>query len=177
MIKKLLIIVFALFLTQSFSQDFDEIKLNPKLQIKYADSLKSIGERLTGKWKYLGKRKGDILSDTLFTSFSNNIKTIAIVENGKVFELINGKKKEADYYSETTYSFKNGKGDYSSEKKYLNSDITWVSSCQPIPGLVYYKKQFGILFIGMAGQNFEAICKLNSKYLVLENGEEYKRVE
>ncbi|MFG6686689.1 hypothetical protein ACGK9U_08925 [Mariniflexile sp. HNIBRBA6329] len=174
---KLLIILFTLFFIQSYSQDFGEIKLDSKLQIKYSDSLRNIGERLTGKWKYLGKKENGFLRDTLFVSFNNNQKTTVIVENGKIFELINGKKKEADYYSETTYDFKNANGFYSSEKKYLNSDIVSITTCQPIPELVYYKEKFGILFIGMAGQNFESIRELNSKKLILENGEEYQKVE
>ena len=114
----LLIILFTLFLTQSYSQDFGEITVDSKLQIKYSDSLKSIGERLSGKWKYLGKRKIGILSDTLYVSFSDNQKTTVIVENGIISELTNGKRKKADYYSETTFDFRNGKGFYSSEKKY-----------------------------------------------------------
>lgn len=67
-------LIITFFFTQSYSQDFGEIKLDSKLQIKYSDSLKNIGERLSGKWKYLGKNKSGILSDTLYMSFSNDKK-------------------------------------------------------------------------------------------------------
>ncbi len=173
----LLIILFTSFFIQSYSQDFGEIKLDSKLQVQYSDTLLNIGERISGKWKYLGKRKSGILSDTLYVSFSDDKKTTVIVENGIIFELTNGKRKKADYYSETTYEFKNGKGFYSSEKKYLNSDIISITTCQPIPELIYYKEKFGILFIGMVGQNFEPIRELNTKNLIFENGEEYEKVE
>ena len=43
--------------------------------------------------------------------------------------------------------------------------------------LIYYKEKFGILFIGMVGQNFEPIRELNTKNLIFENGEEYEKVE
>ncbi len=174
---KLLIILFTFLFTQSYSQDFGEIELDSKLQIKYSDTLKNIGERLIGKWKYLGKRKNGILSDTLFVSFSNSKKTTVVVENGIIFELANGKRKKANYYYETTYEFESGKGIYSREKKYFNSDIISITTCQPIPKLVYYKEKFGILFIRMAGQNFESISELNPKKLILENGKEYQKIE
>ena len=173
----LLIILFTLLLTQSYSQDFGEIVVDSKLQIKYSDSLKSIGERLSGKWKYLGKRKSGILSDTLYVSFSDNQKTTVFVENGIISELTNGKRQKANYYSETTFDFRNSKGFYSSEKKYLNSDIISITTCQPIPELIFYEEKFGILFIGMGGQSFEPILELNSENLIFENGEEYKKVE
>jgi hypothetical protein len=173
----LLIILFTSFFIQSYSQDFGKIKLDSKLQVQYSDTIQNIGERINGKWKYLGKRKGGILSDTLYVSFSNNKKTTVIVENGIVFELANGKRKKADYYSETTYEFKNGNGFYSSEKKYLKSDIIEITSCQPIPELIFYKEKFGILFIGMAGQNFEPIRELNTNNLIFENGKEYQKIE
>ena len=168
---------FTSFFIQTYSQDFGEIKLDSKLQVRYTDTLQNIGERISGKWKYLGKRKSGILSDTLSMSFSDDKKTTVIVENGIISELANGKRKKANYYSETTYIFKNGKGFYSSEKQYLNSDIISITTCQPIPELIYYKEKFGILFIGMAGQNFEPIRELNTKSLIFENGEEYQKVE
>ncbi|ARV14505.1 hypothetical protein BTO07_04780 [Polaribacter sp. SA4-12] len=166
-----------MFFTQTYSQDFGEIKIDSKLQIKHSDTLKNIGERLTGKWKYLGKRKGGILNDTLNVSFSNNKKTTVIVENGIIFELADGKRKKANYYSETTYEFDNGKGYYSLEEKSFNDDWETITSCQPVPELVYYKEKFGILFIGMAGQNFEPIRELNINNLIFENGEEYQKIE
>ncbi len=173
----LLIILFTSFFAQSYSQDFGEIKLDSKLQIKYSDSLKNIGERLTGKWKYLGKRTNGSLIDTIGMSFRNDKKTVIIVENGIVIESEEDKSKKADYFYEITYSFKNGKGFYSREEKYINEDIISITSCQPIPELVYYKEKFGILFIGMAGQNFSEIKKLTSERLILENGKEYLKLE
>ncbi|WP_282069683.1 hypothetical protein [Olleya namhaensis] len=174
---KLFTILFTLFLTLSYSQDFGEIKIDSKLQIKHSDTLKTIGERLTGKWKYLGKRKGEILIDTLNVSFTNNKKTTVIVENGTVFELSDGKRKKAEYYIETTYKFDNDKGYYALEEKSLNDDWKSINTCQPVPELIYYKEKFGILFTEMLGQNFEAIRDINTNTLILENGKEYKKTE
>ena len=174
---KLLLILFTLLFAQSYSQDFGEIKLDSKLQIKYSDSLKNIGERLSGKWKYLGKRTNESLTDTIGVSFSNNKKTIITVENGIVIESEGNKRKKVDYFYEITYSFKNGNGFYSREKKYINEHLTLLSSCQQVPLLVYYKEQFGIVFIGMAGQSFSEINELTSEKLILENGKEYLRLE
>ena len=173
----LLTILFTSFFLQSYSQDFGEIKLDPKLQIKYSDTLQNIGERLTGKWKYLGKRNSGILSDTLFVSFNNKNKTTVIVENGIVFEIENNNRKKADYYYETSYEFKNGSGIYSEDKKYFKENILEISTCQPFPELIFYQNKFGILFIGLGGQNFEAISKLKADKLVFENGSEYWRTE
>jgi hypothetical protein len=170
-------ILFTLFLTQSYSQDFGEIKIDSKLQIKHSDTLKNIGERLTGKWKYLGKKTNGILIDTIGTSFSNNIKTTIIVENGIVIESEGNKRKKADYYYEITYNFQNGNGFYSREEKSLNDDWESITSCQPIPELVYYGEKFGILFIGMGGQSFSEINELTSEKLVLENGKEYLKLK
>ncbi|MGH1383686.1 hypothetical protein [Kordia sp.] len=139
--------------------------------------MKNIGERLTGKWKYLGKRKNGTLTDTIGTSFSNNKKTIITIENGIVFESEGNKSKKADYYYEITYSFKNGKGYYSREEKSINDDWKSITSCQPIPELVYYKEKFGILFIGMGGQSFSEIIELTTEKLVIENGKEYLKLE
>jgi hypothetical protein len=174
---KLLIILFTLFFTQSYSQDFGEIKLDSKLQIKYSDTLQNIGERITGKWKYLGKRSNEILKDTIGMSFRNDQKIVITVENGIVIESKGNKRKKADYFYEIIYSFKNGKGFYSREKKYLNKDITSITSDQPIPELVYYEEKFGIVFIGMAGQSFSEIIELTSEKLILENGKEYLKLE
>jgi len=174
---KLLIILFTLFFTQSYSQDFGEIKLDSKLQIKYSDTLHNIGERITGKWKYLGKRRNGILKDTIGMSFRNDQKIVITVENGILIELKENKRKKADYFYEITYNFKNGKGFYSREKKYLNKDITSTTSDQPIPELVYYEEKFGIVFIGMAGQSFSEIIELTSEKLILENGKEYLKLE
>ncbi len=173
----LLIILFALFFSSSYSQDLEEIKLDAKSQIKYSDTLINIGERLTGKWKYLGKRTNKRLIDTVGISFRDNKKTVIIVENGIVITSIGNKRRKADYFYEITYNFKNGKNSYSCEEKSLNGDITSITDCQPIPKLVYYKEKFGILFIGMLGENFEPIRKLNRNYLVLENGKEYIKIK
>jgi len=174
---KLLILLFTLFFTQSYSQDFGKIKLDSKLQVKYSDSLKIIGERLTGKWKYLGKRTNGSLIDTIGVSFWNDKKTVITVENGIVIESEGDKRKRADYFYEITYSFKDGKGFYSREEKYINEDVTLITSCQPIPELVYYKGKFGIIFTGMVGQSFSKITELTSEKLVLENGKEYLKLE
>ena len=174
---KLLIILFTLVFTQSYSQDFGEIKLDSKLQIKYSDTLQDIGERITGKWKYLGKRTNGILTDTIGMSFRNDKKIVITVENGIVIESKGNKRKKADYFYEITYSFKNGKGYYSREEYYFNKNITSITSCQPIPELVYYKEKFGIIFIGMGGQSFSEINELTSEKLILENGKEYLKIE
>jgi hypothetical protein len=173
----LLIILFTSFFIQSYSQDFGEIKLDSKLQVQYSDTIQNIGERISGKWKYLGKRTNGILTDTTGTSFRNDKKTVITVENGIVIESEGSKRKKADYFYEITYNFKNGKGFYSREEKYINEDITSITSCQPIPELVYYKEKFGIVFIGMAGQSFSEITELTSEKLVLENGKEYLKIE
>ncbi len=173
----LLIILFTSFFTQSYSQDFGEIKLDSKLQIKYSDTLQNIGERITGKWKYLGKRTNGILTDTVGMSFRNDKKTLITIENGIVIESEGNKSKIADYFYEITYSFKNGKGYYSREKNYFNEGITSVTTCQPHPKLVYYEEKFGIIFIGMGGQSFSKINELTSEKLVLENGKEYLKLE
>ena len=173
----LLIILFTSFFFQSYSQDFGEIKLESKLQIKYSDTLQNIGKRITGKWKYLGKRTNGILIDTIGTNFRNDKETLIIIENGTVIESEGNKRKKADYFYEITYSFKNGNGFYSREKKYFNEGITSITSCQPIPELVYYEKKFGILSIGMGGQSFSEINELTPKKLVLENGKEYLKLE
>ncbi len=174
---KFLIILFTFFFTQSYSQDYGEIKLDSKLQIKYSDTLQNIGKRITGKWKYLGKRRNGILKDTIGMSFRNNQKIVIIIENGIVIESEENKRKIADYFYEITYDFKNGKGFYSRERKYLNKDITSTTSDQPIPELVYYEEKFGIVFIGMAGQSFSEIIELTSTKLILENGKEYLKLE
>jgi len=174
---KISIILFTFFLTQSYSQDFRKIKLDSKLQIKYSDSLKNIGERLTGKWKYLGKRTNGSLIDTIGVSYRFGKKTIIIVENGIVIESQGDKRKKADYFYEIIFSFKNSKGFYSREEKYINEDITSITSCQPIPELVYYKEKFGIIFIGMIGESFSEINELTSEKLVFENGKEYLKIE
>ncbi|MEE9364229.1 MAG: hypothetical protein V3U92_16640 [Cellulophaga sp.] len=173
----ILIILFTSFFTQSYSQDFGEIKLDSKLQVKYSDTIQNIGERITGKWKYLGKRTNGILTDTIGISFRNDKKTVITVENGIIIESEGNKRKKADYFYEITYNFKNGTGFYSREEKYINEDITSITSCQPIPELVYYKEKFGIVFIGMAGQSFSEINELTSEKLVLENGKEYLKIE
>ncbi len=166
-----------MFFTQSYSQDFGEIKIDSKLQIKYSDTLKNIGERLSGKWKYLGKRINGSLTDTLGISFRNDKKTTITIENGIVIESEENKRKKANYFYEITFDFKNGKGYYSREKKSINEDVTSITSCQPIPELVYYKDKFGIIFIGMAGQSFSEINELTSEKLILENGKEYLKLE
>ena len=173
----LLIILFTSFFTQSYSQDFGEIKLDSKLQVQYSDTIQNIGKRITGKWKYLGKRTNGILIDTIGTNFRNDKETLVIIENGTVIESEGNKRKKVDYFYEITYSFKNGNGFYSREKKYFNEEITSITSCQPIPELVYYKEKFGIVFIGMAGQSFSEITELTSEKLVLENGKEYLKIE
>jgi hypothetical protein len=175
--NELLIILFTLFLTQSYSQDFGEIKIDSKLQIKHSDTLKNIGERLTGKWKYLGKRANGILTDTIGTSFSNDKKTIITIKNGIVIETEGKKSKKADYFYEVTYNFKNGNGYYSREEKSLNEDWESMTSCQPIPELVYCKEKFGILFVGMGGQSFSEINGLSSEKLIMENGKEYLKLK
>lgn len=173
----LLIILLGLLFYQSYSQEFDEEKFDIKLQTKYKDTLQSIGKGLTGKWKYLGKANNGILSDTIFVSLSNNIKTTVFFENGIIYELENSKRKKVDYYYETSYEFKNGKGYYSEDKKYLNEETWEISSCQPIPELIYYQNKFGILFIGMIGSNFEAIRELTAEKLSLGNGKEYLKID
>jgi len=174
---KFFIITLSLFFGTSYSQEFDEIKYDLKLQVEHKDSLQSIEERLAGKWKYLGNRNNEILTDTLFARFWNNKSTYGIVENGIIYEIVNGKRKKANYYYEVTYSFKKGKGFYSKERKYLNSEIIEITNHQPIPKLVFYKSNFGILFTGMGGQYFEKINKLTTEKLVLENGKEYLKME
>jgi hypothetical protein len=132
---------------------------------------------MTGKWKYLGKRTNGILTDTLGTSFSNGKKTLITIENGIIIESEGNKSKKVDYFYEITYSFNNGKGYYSREKKYYNKGILSITSCQPIPELVYYEEQFGILSIGMGGETFSEINELTPEKLVLENGKEYLKLE
>ena len=172
-----LVILLTFLITQSYSQDFGEIKLDSKLQVKYSDTLRNIGERLSGKWKYLGKRAKESLIDTIGVSFTDDKKTIITVENGIVFEIENGKRKKANYFYEITYNFKNGKGFYSSEEKYFNKEITSISSCQPIPELVYYKGNFGILFYEMVGESFRKIRELTPERLIFENGKEYQKMK
>ncbi|MGI9532964.1 hypothetical protein [Lutimonas sp.] len=174
---KFLLILLTLFLTQSYSQDFGTIRLDSELQKKHSDSLKNIGERLNGKWKYLGKSANGSLIDTVGTSSKNGNRSIIIVENGIVFEVEGNKKKKANYYYEIIFSFINGKGFYSREKKYLIDGITEISSDQPIPELVYYKEKFGIVFHQMLGETFNGINELTSERLVLENGKEYLKLE
>ncbi|WP_452231339.1 hypothetical protein [Lacinutrix sp. MEBiC02595] len=173
----LLIILLSLFFTKFYSQDFGEIILDSKLQIKYSDTLQNIGERITGKWKYLGKRANGILTDTIGTSFRDDKKTIITIENGIVIESEGKKRKKADYFYEINYSFKKGNVYYSREKKSINNNWETISSCQPIPEIAYYKEKFGILFIEMIGQSFSGINKLTSEKLVLENGKEYLKLE
>ena len=173
---KFLIIILSLFFSTSYSQEFGEIKYDLKLQAEHKDTLQSIGERLTGKWKYLGKRNNGILTDTLFARFWNNKKTYGVVENGIVYEIDDGIRKKTDYYYEITYRFKTSKGFYSRERRYRNKDIVEKSSDQPIPRLIFYKNNFGILFTGMAGHNFEKINELSADMLILESGKEYLKI-
>ena len=174
---KIIIILLTVFFLQSYSQEFDGIKYNLELQAKYKDTLRNIGDRLTGKWKYLGKKDHKILIDTLSLNFRDDEKTYVVVENGTLFEIRNGKRKEANYYYEITYNFDNSIGYYSEDKIYFDSNIIESYSSQPYPELIYYQNKFGILFVGHGGESFEVIRELNSEKLIFENGEEYLKIE
>ena len=172
-------ILFLSLINFSFCQenDFNEIEYDQKLQIEQRDTLSNIGKRLTGKWKYLGKKSNGILTDTISVGFRNESKIITTIENGIVFETEGNKKSKANYFYELTYSFENGKSNYSVERIDLNKEIIWVTSCQPLSELIYYEDMYGILLKGMAGDSFYKINKLTSKSLVLENGKEYLKLE
>jgi hypothetical protein len=174
---KLLIILFTLNFIQSYSQDFWEIKIDSKLQIKYSDTLQSIGERITGKWKYLGKKINGNLTDTIGTNLKNGERTLITIENGIVFKTKRNVRKKADFFYQIDVNFKNGKIFYSETEISINGNWESFTSCAPIPELVFYKGQFGILFIGMGGQSFSEINKLTSEKLVIENGKEYLKFE
>jgi hypothetical protein len=174
---KLLIILFTLYFIQSYSQDFGKIKLDSKLQIKYSDTLQKIEKRITGKWKYLGKRTNGILKDTIEVSFSNDRKTIITVENGIVIESKRNKRKKADYFYQMDFNFKSGIGIYSFEKMSINGLWESVTSCQPIMKLVYYDNKIGILMDGTAEDSFSQINELTSEKLVIENGKEYLKLK
>ncbi len=176
---KLLTLLFILLISHSYSQenDLNEIKYDYKLQKEYKDTIQNIGEKLTGKWKYLGKNTNGKLIDTMSVSFRNNKETITVVENGNVFELEGNTRKKTNYFYEITYSFKNRKVFYSLKKKYYNENIIEISSCQSIPELIYYNGKIGILFVDMIGEHFEGIIKLTSERLILESGKEYLKLK
>ena len=173
----LIFFISTLFTYQSFSQEVEEISLDLKFQVKYADTLNDIGERLNGRWKYLGKRTKAGLIDTLQESMKNDKTIIIVVENGTVYESIGGERKKADYFYEINYSFDFGNESYSREKKGLKGGMTTITSDQPIPEMAYYKGKFGIVFYSLYGQSFEGIQDLTSERLLLTNGEEYLRME
>ena len=175
---KLLIILFTLNYILSYSQDFGRIKIDSKLQVKYSDTLKNIKERLTGKWKYLGKRANGNLKDTVEVSFRNGKKTVIIVENGILYELTGNKKKEANYFYEITYSFENKRGYYNKNKKYPEQGITEINEHSSFPKVIFYKTKFGIFFDNfMVNDRFYEIKKLTFNRLVLENGKEYLKLK
>ena len=175
---KFLIILFTLNYIFSYSQDFERIKIDSKLQVKYSDTLKNIKERLTGKWKYLGKKANGSLKDTIGVSFRNDKKTLIIVENGYLYEITGNKKKEADYFYEITYSFENKRGYYNKNKKYHEQGITEINEHPSFPKIIFYKNRFGIFFSNFIENNrFYEIKKLTFNRLVLENGKEYLKLK
>lgn len=177
--KKLIYILFILFITQSYSQenDLDVFKYDDELQLKYSDTIKKIEERLNGKWKYLGKKTDGILIDTISFKTRNEKGTYTIVKNGDIFELIGMKEEKMNYILEVTYNFKDKRGFYSINKKYLKDDITEIRTCEPIPQVIFCNDKLGILFIGMAGENFNEITELSLERLIFGNGKEYLKLE
>jgi hypothetical protein len=163
----------------SFSQEspFNEIKFDKKLQIIHKDTLQNVRERLTGKWKYLGKKINEKISDTISVSYYENKTVTTTIENGIVFETEKDIKRKASYFLELTYSFKDGINNYSLERVEIDGSVIYVTSCQPIAKLIYYEGKIGIHFLGMSGDRFAEINKLTSESLILENGKEYLRLE
>ena len=176
---EILTILFFLQIIISYSQEktFNEIKYDPKLQIIHKDTLKNVQERLNGKWKYLGKKINGKFSDTISVSYYENRTVTTTIENGIVYESEKDIKKKVNYYYELTYSFKNGKNINSFEKVLFDKSITYVTSCQPIQELIYYKGKIGIHFFTMSGYHFTVINKLTSESLILENGKEFIKLE
>ena len=172
-----LFILLALFYIQSYSQEFGKINYDSHHQVKYKDTIQSIGRRITGKWKYLGTRQNETLSDTIGGGTREGKWTYDVVENGIAYEIVNGKRQKVGYYYQITFDFEKPEGTFKREKKYLNENIVEFSSDQPIPQLIYYKGSFGILFIEMVGEHFVAIRELNDEKLILENGKEYFKIE
>ncbi len=170
-----LVIILGLFFIKAYSQKSMKIEIDYELQLKYQDTLQAMEDNITGHWKYLGKRNGRKLKDTVSTNYENTSRNV-IVENGIVFEVANQKKTKTNYYFETIYDFKNEIGFYSSERKYINNEISAISSYEPFVELVYYKEKFGIIFTAPGGKYFEPIRSIYGKKLIFENGEEYLRL-
>lgn len=172
-----LLLILTIKLSYSQEKPFKEVKFDPKLQIIHKDTLKNIGERLTGKWKYLGKKVDKIFLDTISVSYYESRTVTTTIENGIVFELENDTKKKVNYFYELTYNFKNGKSSHSFEKVLFDKSITYVTSCQPTLKLIYYEGKFGIFFNGMTGDHFTEINRLTSERLIFENEKEYIKLE
>jgi hypothetical protein len=145
------------------------------LQVKYADSLIQVENKLNGKWKYLGKRYNDMLIDTM-KIILNTKKSFVTVENGVVFEHKRKKKRKADYFYRMDVNFRNRIGTYSLEEISLTDYWIALSSSQPLIKIVYFDKKIGILFIAHSGSWFRGIIKLTATRLVLENREEYVKL-
>jgi len=177
----LLIILISLLFNNSYSQDYEDLFYDKQLQIEYKDTLQNIGKRLTGEWLYLGNRnriKNGVLTDSISITYTTDgIETLLIVENGVYFEIEERERKKADYFYKTTFDFNSEFPSYSNDMIYFDEDITVITSCQPIPELIYYKNDFGILYNGMAAYSLEIISELNDKRLIFKNGEEYLRIK
>ena len=144
-----------------------------KLQQEKSDTLLVVASQLNGKWVLEGKYyQNKFLTDTISTRYSNNLTRYEILTDSGTYYTSshNGiisfeKKSELNVID---FEFTNStKGSFQDYDDYVpNREWQTITTCQPIPEIVFHANTFQILFTGMAGDNLQEFKIINNRKLV-----------